>query len=115
MYRTPNGPLLTDEVLAVATEVIRREGDGCMVPISELLEELSHRFDRFVVTPDMSELLVLIRTLWDNPHIDQPQRESFEFAWFEEGSASCVGYCCDPELRAQLRESLITEPSNEDQ
>jgi hypothetical protein len=89
--------LVTEAVLVAAIDVIRDEGDGCVVDLTTLLEGLSDKFDRFLVTPDVSELLVLIRTLWDNPHIDQPQRGLFEFAWNERGSVSCVGYCCDPE------------------
>lgn len=89
---------VSETVLVAAIDVIRNEGDGCVVDLTTLLEELSDKFDWFRVTPDMSELLVLIRTLWDNPHIDQPQTELFEFAWNETGSVSCVGYCADPGL-----------------
>ncbi len=78
--------LVSEAVLVAAIDVIRNEGDGCVVDLTTLLEELSDKFDRFRVTPDMSELLVLIRTLWDNPHIDQPEPGWIEFAWNEKGS-----------------------------
>ena len=67
-------------------EFIRGEGDACVVPISELLDELSDKFgDRFRVSSDMHKLLDLIVTLWDDPHIDQPQRGWIESAWNEKG------------------------------
>ena len=81
-----NDYLVAPDVLAAARELIRGEDDGCVVGISELLERLSEKFgDRFRVTPDMHKLLDLILTLWDDPHIDHPERGWIEFAWNERG------------------------------
>jgi hypothetical protein len=86
MSVTPNDHVVPDDVVAAAREFIRSEGDGCVVPISELLDELSDKFgDRFRASPDMHKLLDLIETLWEDPHIDQPQAGWIEFAWNEKG------------------------------
>jgi hypothetical protein len=75
------------DLVAAARELIRSEGDACVVSISELLEELNDTFgDRLPVSPDMHKLLNLIETLWDDPHIDHPEAGWIEFAWNEKGT-----------------------------
>jgi hypothetical protein len=84
MSETPDDDF--DDLVAAASEFIRRDGDGHVVSISELLDELSHKFgERFPVSPDMEKLVDLIVTLWEDPHIDQPRRGWIEFAWNEKG------------------------------
>ena len=49
------------QVVAAAREIIRGEGDGCVVSISPLLDELSDKFgDRFPASPDLYKLVDLI-------------------------------------------------------
>lgn len=83
---SPDHSLVTEAVLTTAVDIIRNEGDGCVVDLITLLEELSDKVERFRVTPELSELLVLIQALWDHPHIDQPERCWIEFAWNAENS-----------------------------
>lgn len=75
------------QVVAAAREIIRGEGDGCVVSIGDLLDELSDKFgDRFPVSPDTYNVLNLIGTLWADPHVDQvPHTGWIEFAWNEKG------------------------------
>ena len=76
-----------DDLVAAACEFIRSEDDGCVVHISELLDELSTKFgDRFRVSPETYKVLDLIWALWDDPHIEQvPGTGCIEFAWNEKG------------------------------
>ena len=75
------------EVVAAAREFIRREGEGCVVSIGQLLDELSDKFgDRFPASPDLYKLVDLIEVLWADPHVDQvPHTGCVEFAWNEKG------------------------------
>jgi hypothetical protein len=75
------------DLVAAAREFIRSEGDGCIVSIDQLLDELSGKFgDRFPVSPDTYEVLDLIETLWADPHVDQVSHSGLiEFAWSEKG------------------------------
>lgn len=72
-----------DDLVAAAREVIRSEGDGCIVGIGQLLDELSDKFgDRFHVSPETHIVLDLIGHLWADPHVDQvPNTGWIEFAW----------------------------------
>lgn len=76
-----------EALVAVAREFIRSEGDGCDVGISQVLEELSHRFgDRFPKWPDAYTVLEVIEAMWADSHVDQvPAPETNEFAWNETG------------------------------
>ena len=87
MSCTPNDYSVAPDLVDAAHVFIRREEDGCIVGVSQLLEELSGKFgDRFCVSPEMYQLLDLIGTLWADPHIDQvPDTGSIEFAWNEGG------------------------------
>jgi hypothetical protein len=73
-----------EALVAVAREFIRSEGDHD-VGISEVLEELSHKFgDRFPKWPDAFTVLEVIEALWADPHIDQvPNTGWVAFAWNE--------------------------------
>jgi hypothetical protein len=82
------------DLVAAAREVSRREGNGSIVSIWELLDELSGKFDdrfpvspdTYSVSPDVYKVLDLIETLWGDPHIDQvPNTGCIEFAWNEKG------------------------------
>lgn len=76
MSVTPNDSVVAPDVVAAARELIRNEGDGCIVPISELLDELSDKFgDGFRVSSDAWRILDLIHELWDDPHIHRPDNE----------------------------------------
>jgi hypothetical protein len=111
MSMKQDDPLVTDDVLAAARELIRSAGDGYVVGIDRLLAELSDKFDRFRVTPDMHELLYLILTLWGDPHIDQPESGWIEFAWNDVG----FDHVSEPgSFLARVREHLITERRKED-
>ena len=74
------------DLVDAAREIIRHE-DQCVVSITELLEDLSHKFgDRFHFSLTMYQLVDLIETLWEDPHIDQvPNTGLIEFAWNESG------------------------------
>ena len=93
-----------EDLVAAARESLRREGDGCVLFIHQLLDELSDKFgDRFHVTPDVYKVLELIETLWADPHIDQvPDTESIEFAWNETGAEP------DPVWATELRAMLLS-------
>jgi len=58
MSVTPNDYLFApDDVAAAAREFIRSEGHPRVVPISELLDELSDKFgDRLRVSPDIDDI-----------------------------------------------------------
>ena len=75
------------DLVAASREFMRSEGDGCVVDIWKLLDDLSDKFgDRFNVSPDVEKVLHLIQTLWDDPHVDQvPDTGRIDFAWNEEG------------------------------
>lgn len=73
-----------EELVAAAHNLIRESGDRNIVSISEVLDELSEKFDnRFLVTDDMRRLLWVIEELWMDPHIDRPNSDWIEFAWCE--------------------------------
>ena len=74
-----------DDLLAVATEFIRSQGDGCLVSIGDLVDELG---DRLPLSENTWTLLNVIGELWDNPHIDQVPCGWIDFAWNEEGGES---------------------------
>lgn len=77
---------MPDDVVAAARELIRDEGDACVIDLYDLLDELGDKFgDRFPVSPDTNKVLQLILTLWDDPHIDNPGIGGIEFAWNEKG------------------------------
>jgi hypothetical protein len=71
-----------NDLVAAAREFVRSQG-GCVVSISELLDELSGKFgDRLPTSPDTYRVLDLIETLWADPHIDRvPDTAWIEFAW----------------------------------
>jgi hypothetical protein len=83
----PDEKVASDDLVAAAREIIRGEGDRCIVSISELLDKLEDQYgDQFRVSPDTCQVLQLIRTLWEDPHIDQVSHMwDIEFAWNEEG------------------------------
>jgi hypothetical protein len=67
----PNAGLVAPDVIDAAREFICSE--GCLVPVSLLLEELGDKFgDRFRVSPDTYEVLDLIETLLGTC-VDRPQ------------------------------------------
>jgi hypothetical protein len=95
-----------DDLVAAARELIRSEGDGCVVSIWELLDELSDKFgDRFGVSPDTDDVLRLIETLWADPEIHQVPDGWIEFGWngggFDEGPG--------PRSFAMLRDVLAAD------
>jgi hypothetical protein len=68
--------------LAAAREFIRSE-DGCVVSMSELLDELS---DDVGEQFGAGQAVWLIEELWADAHIDQvPNTGWVEFAWNEAG------------------------------
>jgi hypothetical protein len=72
MHVNPPDYLAPPDVVAAARDLIRGEGDGCVVSIWHLLDELSGKFgDRFHVSPDVYMVLDLIETLWADPHVNQ--------------------------------------------
>ena len=87
MPLTSNDYSVAPDLVDAAREIIRSQGDRCIVGISELLEGLSGKFgDRFRISPEMYQLVDLIDTLWADPHIDQvPDTGWIEFAWNEVG------------------------------
>jgi hypothetical protein len=95
-------------LVAAARELIRNEGDGCIVSIRHLLDELSDRFgDWLNVSPDMYKVLDLIETLWDDPHVDQvPNTGWIEFAWNQKGRFEGGP---ESEFTALLREHLVAQ------
>jgi hypothetical protein len=87
MSVTPDDHEVSDNLVAAACEIIRSEGDGCIISIDELLDKLSENFgDRFLMSSDTDKMLTLIRMLWDEPHIHNPEQGWIEFVWDDERS-----------------------------
>lgn len=76
-----------DQLVHVARERIRREGHACIVSIEDLLHELSEQFgDRFFLSDTVYNVLELIHTLSEDPHIDLVTDMGFIwFVWNEQG------------------------------
>lgn len=99
------------DVVAAAREVIRAEEHRCVVSVSQRLDELGHRFGgKFLVTSEMYQLVDLIETLWDEPHIEQVPYGRIEFAWDEVGPTAV--HEVDHSF-ASLREKLIEQGKEE--
>ena len=100
MSVTPNDSLVAPDVIDAACELICKKGHGHIVHIGQLLEELSEKFGgRFRVSPNVYDVVNLIELLWEDPHIDEPQRGWIEFAWNEKGA--------DPERTSRLMAMLL--------
>jgi hypothetical protein len=71
------------DVYSAVRAFIRSQGDGCIVSMTQLLDELSETLgDQFGACRSLN----LIETLWADPHIDQvPDTGWVEFAWNEVG------------------------------
>jgi len=87
MSLTPADYDTADNLVEAAREIIRSQGDRCIIGITQLLEDLSCKFgDWFHFSLNMHQLVDLIETLWEDPHIDQvPDTGWIEFAWNESG------------------------------
>lgn len=60
--------------------------DGCVVGIGEVLEHLDERFGEAAgITSDVTTVLNLCTTLWEDPHIDQVADGFIDFCWNEAG------------------------------
>jgi hypothetical protein len=82
MSVTSDDSRVAPDVLAAAREFIRSK-DGCVVSMSELLDELS---DDLSEQCGAGQAVWLIEELWADAHIDQiPESELIEFAWSEAG------------------------------
>jgi hypothetical protein len=86
MSENPLDYLAPPDVVAAARDLIWNYGEGRIVSVSQLLDNLSERFgDRFNVSPDVYKVLDLMATLQDEPQIDQSQSGWIEYVWNEQG------------------------------
>lgn len=111
MSVTPDDHHMEPDVVAAAREFIR-QGDGCIVSISEVLEELSEKSGgRVPVSPDVYKVIDLISVLWADPHIDQvPYTGDIEFAWCEGRSDPSRSLGLKARLRSDSHEpSVVSE------
>ena len=114
MSASANENLDGDGLVFAAREILRSEGNTCIFSIFQLLEELTDKHgDCFSVSPETYEVLQLIETLWEDPHIDQvPNTGSIEFAWRQEvlEVGESLGF---ERLRAILRRPQILPAVNQ--
>jgi hypothetical protein len=81
MPANPGEDLKLDDLVDAAREIIRND-DG-VVSIDQLLDGLGKKFgERFPITsPDVTTVLWLIQSLWQDPHIHQVPDGYIEFGW----------------------------------
>lgn len=72
-----------EKLFAAAREVMRKEGDGCVIDIYHILERLTVQFGgAFSVSTETQNILQLIYMLWRERHIDPISTMGVvEFVW----------------------------------
>jgi len=87
MFVDPLDCVAPPDVVAAARDLIWNNGEGRIVSIFQVLDNLSQRFgDRFNVSPAVYKVLDLMGTLQDDPQIDQSQSGWIEYVWNEQGA-----------------------------
>jgi hypothetical protein len=86
MSTTPTG----QAIISTAIEFIRvggQDGDGCIVSVSELFEELEDKFgDQFRLSPEQLKLLDLVESVAADPRVALLSFDGIHFGWAGENN-----------------------------